>query len=86
MTDETHDTHDAEQADQADQAPAAADVTPPAAPLTSEQRLRALAGDRKRKIRPGSRPASGEAVRRPGDIVDAVRERSNRDLGRDTPF
>lgn len=56
------------------------------APLTNEERLRALTGDRKRKARGKSAPRPGDGLRRPGDIVDAVRERSNMDTGRDTPF
>lgn len=54
-------------------------------PATNEERLRALTGDRKRKARGKVAPAPGDAQRRPGDIVDAVRERTNRDLGRDVP-
>ncbi|MCJ7711130.1 MAG: hypothetical protein MUQ32_09925 [Chloroflexi bacterium] len=56
------------------------------APLTSEQRLRALTSDRKPKSRGKSAPVPVDAQRRPGDVVDAVRERSNMDPGRDTPF
>lgn len=56
------------------------------APLTNEERLRALTSDRKRKARGKSAPRPGDGLRRPGDIVDAVRERSNMDTGRDTPF
>jgi len=54
-------------------------------PSTNEERLRALTNDRKPKARrtAGSKPAN--AGRHPGDLVDAVRERSNRDMGRDTP-
>jgi hypothetical protein len=54
-------------------------------PLTSEARLRALTGDRKRKIKSKPKPAAGDAQHHPGDIVDAVRERS-KDAGRDTPL
>jgi hypothetical protein len=54
-------------------------------PLTSEQRLRALTGDRKRKAKGKPKPAAGDAQHHPGDIVDAVRERS-KDQGRDTPL
>ena len=54
-------------------------------PATTEERLRALTSDRKRKVRGSVASVPGDAQRRPGDIVDAVRERSNRDLGRDTP-
>ncbi len=56
------------------------------APLTSEERLRALTSDRKRKSRGKGAPAPVDAQHRPGDVVDAVRERSNMDPGRDTPF
>jgi hypothetical protein len=84
MTDDTTPTRDAHEAAET---PAAADSAPTAAPLTSEQRLRALAGDRKRKARKGSRPAAGtDTALRPGDIVDAVRERNDRDRGRDQPL
>ena len=54
-------------------------------PLTSEERLRALTSDHHRKTRGKTAPKPGEAQRRPGDTVDAVRERSNMDPGRDTP-
>lgn len=57
----------------------------PKAPATNEERLRALTSDRKRKARGKVAPGPGDAQRRPGDLVDAVRERSSRDLGRDTP-
>jgi len=70
-------------------APAPTEAPEPAeATLTSEERLRLLTNDRKRKTRPGS--SSGKHVHvpatKPGDLVDAVRERSNLDLGRDTPL
>lgn len=55
------------------------------APSTNEERLRALTGDRKRKARGKGGRVPGDAQRHPGDIVDAVRERSKRDLGRDAP-
>jgi hypothetical protein len=54
-------------------------------PLTSEERLRALTSDHHRKSRGKSAPVPADAQRRPGDTVDAVRERSNMDPGRDTP-
>ena len=54
-------------------------------PLTNEERLRALTSDHNRKARGKVAPAPGDAQRRPGDVVDAVRERSNMDAGRDTP-
>ena len=54
-------------------------------PLTQEQRLRALTGDRKPKSKGKPKPAAGDARHQPGDIVDAVRERS-KDQGRDTPL
>ncbi len=54
-------------------------------PLTSEERLRALTSDHHRKARGKTAPVPGDAQRRPGDVVDAVRERSNMDPGRDTP-
>jgi uncharacterized protein YjbJ (UPF0337 family) len=57
----------------------------PAAQPTSEERLRALTGDRKRKVHGKAKPAPGPATTRPGDLVDAVRERS-RDTGRDQPL
>ncbi len=66
---------------------AKAPATPAAqAPLTSEERLRALTSDRKPKSRGKGAPAPLDAQHRPGDVVDAVRERSNMDPGRDTPF
>ena len=57
------------------------------APLTSEERLRALTSDRKPKTKGKAKAGSGpvDAQHRPGDIVDAVRERS-KDAGRDTPL
>jgi hypothetical protein len=55
------------------------------APLTSEERLRALTSDRKPKKGTKAKPAPGDAQHHPGDIVDAVRERS-KDQGRDTPL
>jgi len=51
---------------------------------TSEERLRALTSDRRRKVRKGA-PLPVDPQRRPGDTVDAVRERS-RDTGRDQPL
>jgi uncharacterized protein YjbJ (UPF0337 family) len=51
----------------------------------NEERLRALTSDRKAKARGKAPPNAGDAQHRPGDIVDAVRERTKRDLGRDTP-
>ena len=54
-------------------------------PLTSEERLRALTSDHHRKARGKTAPVPDDAQRRPGDVVDAVRERSNMDPGRDTP-
>jgi hypothetical protein len=57
-----------------------------AAPLTSEERLRALAGDRKRKTKRTAGPATGDPRHRPGDVVDAVRERTHRDSGKDQPL
>lgn len=48
-------------------------------PQTSEQRLRALTGDRKRKARGKGKSAQDDAQHRPGDTVDAVRERTGRD-------
>ena len=54
-------------------------------PLTSEQRLRALTGDRKRKTKGKAKKAAADAQHHPGDLVDAVRERS-KDAGRDTPL
>ncbi len=51
---------------------------------TSEERLRALTNDRKRKVRGKAKPPAGIDTR-PGDLVDAVRERS-RDTGRDQPL
>ena len=56
------------------------------APLTNEERLRALTSDRKPKSRGKGAPLPSDAQHRPGDVVDAVRERSNMDSGRDTPF
>lgn len=54
-------------------------------PPTQEERLRALTSDRKRKARGGKTPA-GPATTRPGDLVDAVRERSGMDRGKDQPL
>lgn len=51
-------------------------------PMTSQERMRALTNDRKPKRRPG---ASNDPNRRPGDLVDAVRERTVGDQGRITP-
>ena len=63
------------------------DSAPASTPLTSEERLRALAGDRKRKAKPGTRPAATvDGSRQPGDLVDVVRERSGRDWGCDQPI
>jgi hypothetical protein len=55
--------------------------------LTSEERLRAIAGDHKRKARrsPPSAPVV-DGSRQPGDLVDPVHDRSGRDLGRDQPL
>jgi hypothetical protein len=64
-------------------APTGDEPTP--APLSSEERLRALTSDHHRKARGKTAPVPGDAQRRPGDVVDAVRERSNMDPGRDTP-
>ena len=61
-------------------------AAPEAPPLTNEERLRALTSDRKRKVRGGAGRVPGDAGHRPGDVVDAVRERTNLDTGRDTPF
>jgi hypothetical protein len=52
---------------------------------TSEERLRALTSDRKRKSRGKGKPGSVDPQHHPGDVVDAVRERS-RDTGRDRPL
>ena len=52
---------------------------------TQEERLRALTSDRKRKARGASAPATGPVTTRPGDLVDAVRERSGMDRGKDQP-
>jgi hypothetical protein len=49
------------------------------AQLTNEERLRALAGDRKPKTRGKRKGAQGDAQHRPGDVVDAVRERRGKD-------
>lgn len=56
------------------------------APLTNEERLRALTSDRKPKSSGKNKQSPGDAQHRPGDVVDAVRERTNMDSGRDTPF
>jgi hypothetical protein len=64
-------------------APAGDEADP--TPLTSEERLRALTSDHHRKSRGKAAPAPRDAQRQPGDTVDAVRERSNMDAGRDTP-
>jgi len=53
-------------------------------PLTQEERLRALTSDRKRKVR--GKTGTGPATTRPGDLVDAVRERSGMDRGKDQPL
>jgi hypothetical protein len=58
---------------------------PPA--LTSEERLRAIAGDHKRKAKPGTSPAPViDGSRQPGDLVDPVHHRSGPDRGRDQPL
>ena len=66
-----------------DEAPTGEEAAPK--PLTNEERLRALTSDHHRKTRGKGAPVPGDAQRRPGDTVDAVRERSNMDPGRDTP-
>jgi hypothetical protein len=50
---------------------------------SSEERLRALTGDRKPKTRGKGKPTQDDPQRRPGDVVDAVRERTNKDRGKD---
>jgi hypothetical protein len=67
------------------------DTSNPPAPaqpaLTSEERLRAIAGDHKRKARRGKTTAPVvDGSRQPGDLVDPVHDRSGRDLGRDQPL
>jgi hypothetical protein len=63
------------------------DAAPAKPALTSEERLRAIAGDHKRKAKGGSRPAPVvDGSRQAGDLVDPVRDRSGRDLGRDQPL
>jgi len=52
---------------------------------TNEERLRALTSDRKPKARGKVPPVPGDPRHRPGDVVDAVRERTNMDPGRDQP-
>jgi hypothetical protein len=52
---------------------------------TSEERLRALTGDRKPKSRGKGKPGPVDPQHHPGDVVDAVRERS-KDTGRDRPL
>jgi hypothetical protein len=54
--------------------------------LTSEERLRALTSDRKPKSGGKSKPAPGQPRPTAGDTVDAVRERNNRDTGKDQPI
>jgi hypothetical protein len=55
--------------------------------LTSEERLRAIAGDHKRKAKRGTAPAPVvDGSRQPGDLVDPVRDGSGRDRGRDQPL
>jgi hypothetical protein len=64
------------------QAPAPAESA-----LTSEERLRAIAGDHKRKAKPGTKPAAVvDGSRQPGDLVDPVHNRSGGDQGRDQPL
>lgn len=58
----------------------------PAVQPTQEERLRALTSDRKRKARPGAKAPTGPATTHPGDLVDAVRERSSMDRGKDQPL
>ena len=53
---------------------------------TQEERLRALTSDRKPKVSGTARTTSGPATTRPGDLVDAVRERSSMDRGKDQPL
>jgi hypothetical protein len=63
------------------------DVNPTQPALTSEERLRAIAGDRKRKAKPGQQaPATVDGSRQQGDLVDPVRDGSGRDRGRDKPL
>lgn len=50
---------------------------------TNEERLRALTGDRKPKTRGKGKFTQDDPQRRPGDVVDAVRERTNKDRGKD---
>ncbi len=60
----------------------------PARPaLTSEDRLRAIAGDHKRKAKRSTSAAPVvDGSRQPGDLVDPVHDRAGRDLGRDQPL
>lgn len=75
MTDDTSDTA----------SPATGTGESPDEPrLTSEERLRALTSDRRRKVRKGT-PLPVDPQRHPGDTVDAVRERS-KDTGKDRPL
>jgi hypothetical protein len=57
-----------------------------AAQPTQEERLRALTNDRKRKVHGKANVPAGPATTRPGDLVDAVRERSSMDRGKDQPL
>ena len=57
-----------------------------AAQPTQEERLRALTSDRKRKTKGKAKPEAGPTTTRPGDLVDAVRERSSMDRGKDQPL
>jgi hypothetical protein len=55
--------------------------------LSSEERLRAIAGDHKRKAKPGAKPtAVVDGSRQVGDLVDPVHDGSGRDRGRDKPL
>jgi hypothetical protein len=63
-------------------APAPADAA-----LSSEERLRAIAGDHKRKAKRGTSAAPVvDGSRQPGDLVDPVHNRAGRDRGRDQPL
>ena len=63
------------------------DPAPATPALTSEERLRAIAGDHKRKAKRGTPPATVvDGSREPGDLVDPVHNRAGRDLGRDQPL
>ena len=58
----------------------------PRAPSPPARSASGLTSDRKRKTKGKATPAAGPTTTRPGDLVDAVRERSSMDRGKDQPL